>query len=131
MSTMMCLVRGTSTLDEPGEVLQRVSDGQLFSHDWDHEVCISKSLSSSSFINALRRFIAVRGPVRLLRSDPGTNFIGACKEFKINAEEFKSYLQDQGCTWIFNSPHSSHIGGVWERLIGVANQTCRLEMFFF
>lgn len=85
---------------------------------------VIESLSSSSFINALRRFIAVRGPVRLFRSDRGTNFIGACKELKINAEdpEFKSYLQDKGCTWVFNSPHSSHMGGVWERLIGVARR---------
>ncbi|XP_053367622.1 uncharacterized protein LOC128541295 [Clarias gariepinus] len=85
---------------------------------------VIESLSSASFINALRRFIAVRGPVKLFRSDRGTNFIGACKELKLNAEDpdFKSYLQDQGCTWVFNSPHSSHMGGVWERLISVARR---------
>lgn len=38
---------------------------------------VANSLHSSSFINALRRFIAIRGPVRLLRSDQGTNFVGA------------------------------------------------------
>jgi hypothetical protein len=36
-------------------------------------------MSSSSFINALRRFVALRGEVRLIRSDCGTNFIGAAK----------------------------------------------------
>lgn len=34
-------------------------------------------LSTDAFINALRAFIAIRGPVRQLRSDQGTNFVGA------------------------------------------------------
>ncbi|KAI7802674.1 hypothetical protein IRJ41_016809, partial [Triplophysa rosa] len=92
---------------------------------------VIESLSSSSFVNALRRFIAVRGPVRLLRSDRGTNFTGACKELKINEQdpEFKGFLQDQGCTWVFNSPHSSHMGGVWERLIRVARRILDALLF--
>ncbi|XP_063968310.1 uncharacterized protein LOC129267694 [Lytechinus pictus] len=32
------------------------------------------SMTSDSFINALRRFLSIRGPVRQLRSDRGTNF---------------------------------------------------------
>lgn len=82
---------------------------------------VIESMSSSSFVNALRRFLSIRGPVKHLRSDRGTNFVGACKELKINVAdpEIKGYLQDQGCTWTFNSPHSSHMGGAWERLIGV------------
>lgn len=31
-------------------------------------------------------------------------------------------LDKQGCTWTFNAPHSSHMGGCWERLIGVASR---------
>lgn len=59
-----------------------------------------------------------------MRSDRGTNFIGACRELQVNTDdpEIKSYLQDQGCTWTFNAPHSSHMGGAWERLIGVARR---------
>ena len=34
------------------------------------------ALSTDSFINALRRFISMRGPIRELRSDRGTNFVG-------------------------------------------------------
>lgn len=30
-------------------------------------------MDTSSFINALRRFLAIRGPVKQLRSDCGTN----------------------------------------------------------
>ncbi|XP_033992881.1 uncharacterized protein LOC117488190 [Trematomus bernacchii] len=81
-------------------------------------------MSTSSFINALRRFLSIRGPVKHLRSDRGTNFIGACRELQINTDdpEIKDYLQDHGCTWIFNAPHSSHMGGAWERMIGVARR---------
>ena len=35
------------------------------------------TLETDSFINALRRFINRRGKVRELRSDQGTNFVGA------------------------------------------------------
>ncbi|KAK7930586.1 hypothetical protein WMY93_006981 [Mugilogobius chulae] len=82
---------------------------------------VVESMSTSSFINALRRFLSVRGPIKHLRSDQGTNFIGACKELQINSEdpEIKDFLQDQTCTWTFNAPHSSHMGGVWERMIGL------------
>jgi len=85
---------------------------------------VIEAMSTSSFINALRRFLSIRGPVRHLRSDRGTNFIGACRELQINTgdPEVKNYLQDQGCTWTFNAPHSSHMGGAWERLIGVVRR---------
>lgn len=57
---------------------------------------ILESLSTSGFINALRRFTAIRGPVKLFRSDRGTNFVGACKELGITTEnaELQSYLKD-------------------------------------
>ena len=83
-----------------------------------------ESMSTSSFINALRRFFSIRGPAKLLRSDRGTNFIGACKELSIDHRDatLNSYLQEKGCTWQFNPPYSSHMGGSWERLIGVARR---------
>ena len=83
-----------------------------------------ESMTTDSFINALRRFFTVRGPARLLRSDRGTNFVGACKELDINTEDttITAYLQSKGCSWVFNPPHSSHMGGAWERLIGVARR---------
>lgn len=70
-----------------------------------------------------RRFSAVRGPSNVLRSDCDTNFIGACKELKISTDhpEIQDYLSNEGCTWTFNTPHSSHMGGSWERMIGIAH----------
>ena len=85
-----------------------------------------ESMDSSSFINALRRFLALRGPVVQLRSDCGTNFVGAYNELQASLNEMddaiQSYLASEGCDWIFNAPHSSHVGGVWERMIGVTRR---------
>lgn len=85
---------------------------------------VLESMDSSSFINALRRFFSVRGPAKQIRSDCGTNFVGACKELQMESvtsdKEVQRYLSDNGCKWIFNPPHSSHMGGSWERLIGLA-----------
>ncbi|XP_033115696.1 uncharacterized protein LOC117115919 [Anneissia japonica] len=91
-----------------------------------HIECI-ESMDASSLINALRRFQAIRGPIKQLRSDCGTNFIGACSELQASLQEsglskVKKYLLDKNCEWIFNTPHSSHMGGVWERMIGVARR---------
>ncbi|XP_031729760.1 uncharacterized protein LOC116397960 [Anarrhichthys ocellatus] len=87
---------------------------------------VIESLDTSSFINALRRFLAVRGPVKHIRSDRGTNFVGACKQLKIPSNidntTVKSYLSGQGCSWTFNPPHASHFGGTWERMIGLARR---------
>lgn len=82
-----------------------------------------EEVSSASFINCLRRFIALRGPVQQIRSDRGTNFIGAVKELSLDAEfvesrPVKDYLTMNKVLWIFNPPHASHFGGVWERMIG-------------
>ncbi|XP_036952751.1 uncharacterized protein LOC119018863 isoform X1 [Acanthopagrus latus] len=83
-----------------------------------------ETMSTDSFINALRRFFSIRGPAKLLRSDRGTNFVGACKELHINTDDtaVRNYLQEKGCSWVFNPPHASHMGGSWERLIGVARR---------
>ncbi len=106
-------------------ISRRTRGGQAESKRWAIMFCcmstravrveIIESMDTSSCINALRRFFALRGPAKQLRSDCGTNFIGACKEMQ-------RYLSEQGCSWEFNPPHSSHMGGSWERLIGIARR---------
>ena len=81
----------------------------------------ANSLDSSSFLNAYRRFIGRRGPVRHLRSDQGTNFVGCKNELKkalseINQEAIKLKLLEESCDLIefrTNVLHASHMGGVW------------------
>lgn len=86
-----------------------------------------EQLSSFSFINALRRFVAVRGPVKQYRSDRGTNFVGAASELSIDAHFVETgsvgqCLAKNGASWLFNPPHASHFGGVWERMIGACRK---------
>ena len=75
----------------------------------------------------MRRFISLRGPVKELRSDRGTNFVGAVRElgiegvFKENGP-ISQYLKNKNICWIFNPPHASHMGGCWERMIGLARK---------
>lgn len=79
-------------------------------------------MSTDAFINALRCMVSIRGPVKILYSDRGSNFIGASNEFKkavleMQGEKLQLHLTRQECRFEFNIPSASHMGGVWERMI--------------
>ncbi|KAA8592103.1 hypothetical protein FQN60_017558, partial [Etheostoma spectabile] len=81
-----------------------------------------EDMTTDAFINGLRRFIAIRGAVRHIRSDQGSNFVGARNELeralnKLNKERINAYLADKQCDFLMNVPGSSHVGGIWERQI--------------
>ncbi|XP_014663229.1 PREDICTED: uncharacterized protein LOC106805948 [Priapulus caudatus] len=83
---------------------------------------VAHSLDTDSFINALERFIARRGEPKEIRSDNGTNFVGAQAELRRaiqqwNQDQIHEYLLKHEISWIYNPPGASHMGGVWERLI--------------
>ena len=83
---------------------------------------IVHSLETSSFLHALCRFIARRGPPEMIRSDNGTNFVGGEKEIQAaiknwNQDKIHNFLTYRRTKWIFNPPMGSHFGGVWERCI--------------
>ena len=86
---------------------------------------VTSKLDADTFIQALRRFIARRGQVRSIRTDNGTNFIGAENELKkaldeMDNDKIREFLTAKGCDWIVwerNPPEASHMGGVWERQI--------------
>ncbi|XP_021366693.1 uncharacterized protein LOC110459000 [Mizuhopecten yessoensis] len=89
---------------------------------------VIEEMSTSSFINALRRFISIRGKGKVFRSDRGTNFVGSMEKLggiNVENESVRKCLLEDGCRWIFNPPpppHASHMGGVWERMIGVTRR---------
>lgn len=92
-----------------------------------------EDLSTDSFINGLRCFIAIRGSVRLIRCDQGTNFVGAKNEFahalqELNKERLSAYLANQQCDFAMNAPHASHAGGVWERQIRTVRNILRMTI---
>ena len=86
-----------------------------------------QAMDTSSFLNALRRFLALSRPVSQMRSDCGTNFTGARTELAAALKEMKdeqvsSYLAHEQCEWVFNPPYALHAGGLWERMIGIARK---------
>ena len=88
---------------------------------------IAPSLETDSFINALRRFIARRGPITQIRCDNGTNFVGAERELRealshMDNGPVKEFLMKYSIQWVFNPPAASHMGGIWERQIRTARK---------
>ena len=84
----------------------------------------AKTMDLNSFLNAYRRFVCRRGQVRQLRSDNGSNFVGARNELQKAFAEMDERIQQEllkdNCDWInfrMNPPYASHMGGVWERQI--------------
>ena len=80
------------------------------------------TLTTDSFISALRRFISRRGSVAHIHSDNGTNFVGADRILKESIREWNQrqiggFLLQREVEWHFNTPLASHFGGAWERLI--------------
>ena len=73
-----------------------------------------EDMSTDSFINALRSTIAFRGHISSIRCDQGTNFVGAFNEL---AKHLQGSPDFSRMRFIFNPPHASNMGGVWERLI--------------
>ena len=81
-----------------------------------------EGLDTDSFLNGFRRFVARRGSPSKVWSDRGTNMVGANAELRkclneLNEDEIQSYGTKRDVEWVFNPPCSSHMGGVWERLI--------------
>lgn len=83
---------------------------------------ILDDLSTDSFINSFRCVTAIRGNIRKLYCDRGTNFVGAASSFKqafdsMTNADLVTKLRNLNCTFVFNPPNASHMGGVWERQI--------------
>ena len=70
-------------------------------------------MTSDAFINALRCFIALRGKVQQIRSDQGTNFVGARNEFlnlqEKEVEKIQVFLSEQQCEFVMNTLSSSFL----------------------
>ena len=84
---------------------------------------VSNSLDTDSFLMAFRRFVARRGRPKKVFSDNGTNLKGGERELREaltgwNQEKIADQLSQQQIEWHFNPPAASHMGGIWERLVG-------------
>ncbi|CAM1323262.1 Uncharacterised protein r2_g3176 [Pycnogonum litorale] len=128
---------GVDTFGPWPVVTRRTRGGQANSKRWavmfsclttrGIHIEVIEELSSSSFINALRRFVSLRGPVKEFRSDRGTNFMGSTDDLGIRAVhvedgEITNFLNKHETIWKLNPPHASHMGGCWERMIGLSRR---------
>ena len=84
---------------------------------------LASDLSTEIFLNAFKRFLSRRGPVGVLYSDCGTNFVGAKSHLRdlytlVNSpgynKEFSDNLRENRIEWKMNPPQSPHHGGIWE-----------------
>ena len=84
------------------------------------------SLSTASFLMALRRHIARRGRPRVIYSDNGTNFVGLNNMFeRLDFKKLSKILATEQVEWKFNPPTAAWWGGFWERLIGILKRLLR------
>lgn len=84
---------------------------------------IAVSLSTESFMNAFKRFLARRGAVSVVYSDGATNYLGAKNKLDevynlVESQEYKDSLAGElakrHIQWSFLPPVSPHMGGLWE-----------------
>ena len=63
---------------------------------------VANFMDTNSFLLALQRFIVCGGNVKCMRSDNGSNFVGAAKEFdktlKEMDQQFNLFLQTHGAS---------------------------------
>jgi len=83
---------------------------------------IAHSLDQSSFINAYRRFVVLRGLPRVIFSYNGTSLVAGERELRQALEEWdqsviKRFMVNKGTTWKIPPPSSPHFGGFLERLV--------------
>ncbi|XP_039303484.1 uncharacterized protein LOC120357383 [Solenopsis invicta] len=80
--------------------------------------------SADAFLAALRRFVSRRGLCRTLRSDCGTNFVGADAQLRAffaasspDLGRVVGQLASEQIQWRFNPPSAPHFGGIWEAAV--------------
>ena len=93
----------------------------LFTVKAVHLEAVSK-LTTVAFIACLSKFIATRWKPTTIRSDHGTNFVGAARVLKDLCAHLENaqteyaidhFCADQGIQWSFASEHAPHFGGLW------------------
>ncbi|XP_055614781.1 uncharacterized protein LOC129761103 [Toxorhynchites rutilus septentrionalis] len=79
---------------------------------------VVNSLTTSSCISAVRRFIGRRGAPVEMFSDNGTNFHGAERLLRQQiATGLSETFTSSQCKWSFIPPGAPHMGGAWERMV--------------
>jgi len=85
------------------------------------------ALDADAYLCCHGNFKAARGTPKVMRSDRGTNFIGANRELmeaieRLDNEKIRGRLAEDGTEWFVNPPATPHQGGIWERPIQTAKR---------
>lgn len=85
----------------------------------DLHIILEEEMSSSAFINAVRRFVCIQRSANEFCSDRGTSFMEALDALRmdnvcVEQGSVQDFLHKSGTIWKFNPPHASLIGGSWE-----------------
>ncbi|KAI5752311.1 hypothetical protein M8J77_015778 [Diaphorina citri] len=84
---------------------------------------VASDLSTPTFLDAFKRFLARRGPCLSVLSDHGTNFVGAKNALDelyslLDSQEYKQSFSDElanhRITWHFTPPTGAHFNGISE-----------------
>ncbi|XP_008484550.1 uncharacterized protein LOC103521222, partial [Diaphorina citri] len=84
---------------------------------------VASDLTTECFLNAFKRFLSRRGPIRSMLSDGGSNFVGAKNKLNViydllespdYKDRFVRELSEHRITWSMNPPASPHFGGIFE-----------------
>nr|XP_042907172.1 uncharacterized protein LOC107438580 [Parasteatoda tepidariorum] len=87
---------------------------------------LTTSLSTESFLQTFRRYVARRGRPAIVYSDNGTNLVGANNLLKkINWDAVVKNSAVNKINWKFIPPSAPWWGGFWERLIGILKRILR------
>lgn len=94
---------------------------------------LAADLSTDSFILCLRNFINIRGTPKVMRSDNGTNFVGAARELReaidlLDHDAIQTELGVNRIQWLFNCPRHPQAGGCWERLVQSVKRVLRVTV---
>ena len=86
------------------------------------------SMDTSSCVNRIERFVALRGATCFIWSDNATNFISTEKKLMNNVlnwnqQKLTDSLVTKIIKWKINPPTALHHGCVWERLVRSSKHT--------
>ena len=78
--------------------------------------------STMDFLQVLRRFFAIRGYPKCMRSDNGTQLVGAVAELRqrvkgLDAKKLREFSAERGMEWKFITPGAPHQNGGAEALV--------------
>ena len=103
--------------------------GAMFTCLHSHAVHMetTNSMTTHSFIQALRRPISRKGNIRIIQSNDSNNFVGASTELKRALNEMGKkkingfVMEGEWLIWRHNPPTANSMEGVWEQYAKTLN----------